>query len=54
MNRREFEEYIRDRSLNKKLERECWKLYDKIYEPGSPLTYSQKANLLLGELRKIK
>ena len=29
-------------------------LYDKINEDGSPLTYNQRANLLLGELRNLK
>ena len=33
---------------------EYWNLYEKIYEQNSPLTYNQKANLLLYELRKMK
>ena len=54
MTRKEFEQYLRDLNLNPKLEKKYWIIYKKINEEGSPLTYNQRANLLLGELRKMK
>ena len=59
MIRREFQEYLdklelkSDEVKSKEIE-EYWNLYDRIFEPNSPLTYNQKANLLLSELRKMK
>jgi len=52
--RSEFEKYINDQNLEKDLENEYWRIYDKINEPGSPLTFNQRANFLLSELRKMK
>ncbi|MEK9756481.1 MAG: hypothetical protein VW371_05600 [Bacteroidota bacterium] len=54
MTRSEFEKYINDQNLEKDLENEYWRIYDKINEPGSPLTFNQRANFLLSELRKMK
>ena len=54
MIRREFQEYIDKLDLRSKEIEEYWILYDRIFEPNSPLTYNQKANLLLSELRKMK
>tara|TARA_B100001093_G_scaffold509399_1_gene573320 strand:- start:254 stop:460 length:207 start_codon:yes stop_codon:yes gene_type:complete len=54
MTRKEFEKYIQDLNLNPKMEKKYWIVYDKINEDGSPLTYNQRANLLLGELRNLK
>ena len=54
MTRKEFEKYIDDLNLNPKMEKKYWIVYDKINEDGSPLTYNQRANLLLGELRNLK
>ena len=54
MTRKEFEKYIQDLNLNTKMEKKYWIVYDKINEDGSPLTYNQRANLLLGELRNLK
>ena len=54
MTRKEFEKYIEDLNLNPKIEKKYWIVYDKINEDGSPLTYNQRANLLLGELRNLK
>ena len=54
MTRKEFEKYIEDLNLNPKMEKKYWIVYDKINEDGSPLTYNQRANLLLGELRNLK
>ena len=54
MTRKEFEQYLRDLNLNPKLEKKYWIIYKKINEEGSPLTYNQRANLLLGELRNLK
>tara|TARA_B100001059_G_C17645006_1_gene481370 strand:+ start:560 stop:724 length:165 start_codon:yes stop_codon:yes gene_type:complete len=54
MTRGEFEKYIEVQSIDPNKKNDYWILYDKIYEPLSPLTYNQKANLLLSELRKIK
>jgi hypothetical protein len=36
------------------MEKKYWIVYDKINEDGSPLTYNQRANLLLGELKNLK
>jgi len=54
MTRKEFEAYLKDLALTDELKREYWRVYDKINEPGSPLTFLQKANFLLGKLRKMK
>ena len=54
MTRKEFEKYIQDLNLNTKMEKKYWTVYDKINEDGSLLTYNQRANLLLGELRNLK
>tara|TARA_B100000989_G_C19355320_1_gene390905 strand:- start:326 stop:496 length:171 start_codon:yes stop_codon:yes gene_type:complete len=54
MIRREFQEYLDKLELKSEEVKEYWSLYDRIFEPNSPLTYNQKANLLLFELRKIK
>ena len=47
-------EYLDKLELKSDEVKEYWSLYDRIYEPNSPLTYNQKANLLLSELRKMK
>jgi len=52
--RSEFEKYLNNQNLEKDLEKEYWRIYDKINEPGSPLTYNQRTNFLLSELRKMK
>jgi len=52
MTRKEFELYVKD--LNTKLEKKYWIIYEKINENGSPLSYNQRANLLLEELRNMK
>ena len=54
MIRREFQEYLDKLELKSEEVKEYWTIYDRIYEPNSPLTYNQKANLLLSELRKMK
>ena len=54
MTREEFAQYIKDLNLNPKLEKKYWIIYEKINQEGSPLTYNKRANLLLGELRKMK
>ena len=54
MTRKEFEKHIQDLNLNPEMEKKYWTIYDKINEDGSPLTYNQRANLLLGELRNLK
>ncbi|MBT3281528.1 MAG: hypothetical protein HOC22_05140 [Cryomorphaceae bacterium] len=36
------------------MEKKYWIVYEKINQEGSPLTYNQRANLLLGELRNLK
>jgi len=54
MTRKEFEAYLHDQKLSAELEKEYWKIYDKINEPGTPLSFSQRANFLLAELRKMK
>ena len=52
--RREFQEYLDKLDLRSNEIEDYWILYDRIFEPNSPLTYKQKANLLLFELRKMK
>lgn len=54
MIRKEFQDYINKLDVKQKKVEEYWKLYDRIYEQNSPLTFNQKANLLLSELRKMK
>ena len=54
MTRKEFEQYLNDLDLNPKLEKKYWIVYEKINQEGSPLNFNQRANLLLGELRKMK
>jgi len=54
MTRKEFEQYIQDLNLSPKLEKKYWIVHEKINQEGSPLTYNQRANLLLGELRNLK
>ena len=54
MTRKEFEDYLESQSLSAESQKKYWKVYDKINEPGSPLSFSQRANFLLGELRKMK
>jgi hypothetical protein len=54
MTRKEFEAYLNDQKLSAELQKEYWKVYDKINEPGTPLSFSQRANFLLAELRKMK
>lgn len=54
MTRGEFEKHIEKQTIDPNQKADYWILYDKIYEPLSPLTYNQKANLLLAELRKLK
>ena len=54
MTRKEFENYIASQNLSIESQKNHWKLYDKINEPGSPLSFNQRANFLLVELRKMK
>ena len=54
MTRGEFEKHIEKQTIDPNQKEDYWILYDKIYEPLSPLTYNQKSNLLLAELRKLK
>jgi len=54
MTRKEFELYVKDLNLNTKLEKKYWIIYEKINENGSPLSYNQRTNLLLEELRNMK
>ena len=54
MTRKEFEAYLHDQKISIELQEEYWRLYDKINEPGTPLSFSQRANFLLAELRKMK
>ena len=54
MIRKEFELYLKDLNLTTKLEKEYWRVYERINEAGTPLNYSQRANILLSELRKMK
>ena len=54
MTRKEFEAYLNDQKISIEFQEEYWRLYDKINEPGTPLSFSQRANFLLEELRKMK
>ena len=54
MTRKEFEAYLNDQKISIELQKEYWRLYDKINEPDTPLSFSQRANFLLAELRKMK
>ena len=54
MTRKEFEAYLQNQKISDELQKEYWRLYDKINEPGTPLSFSQRANFLLAELRKMK
>jgi len=54
MIRREFQEYIDKLDLKSNEVEGYWSLYDRIFESNSPLTFNQKTNLLLSELRKMK
>ena len=54
MTRKEFEAYLNDQKISIELREDYWRLYDKINEPGTPLSFSERANFLLAELRKIK
>ncbi len=53
MTRKEFEKYLLDLNISSDRINDYWRLYDKINEPGTPLTYKQRSNFLLSELRKI-
>ena len=54
MTRSDFNKYLHKLNLNSEQEADYWRLYDKINEPKSPLSYNQRANFLLDELRKMK
>jgi|TARA_B100001939_G_scaffold146651_1_gene127093 hypothetical protein len=54
MTRSDFNKYLNELNLNSEQEADYWRLYDKINEPKSPLSYNQRANFLLDELRKMK
>ena len=54
MTRKEFEAYLHDQKISIELREDYWRLYDKINEQGTPLSFSDRANFLLAELRKIK
>ena len=54
MTRSDFNKYLNELNLNSEQEADYWRLYDKINEPKSPLSYNQRANFLLNELRKMK
>ena len=54
MTRKEFEAYLHNQKISVELQEKYWRLYDKINEPGTPLSFSQRANFLLAELRKMK
>ena len=54
MTRSDFNKYLHELNLNSEQEADYWRLYDKINEPKSPLSYNQRANFLLNELRKMK
>ena len=54
MTRKEFEAYLHDQKVSVELQEEYWRLYDKINEPKSPLSYNQRAYFLLNELKKMK
>ena len=53
MTRKEFEKYLLDSDICSDRINDYWRLYDKINEPGTPLTYKQRSNFLLSELRKM-
>ena len=54
MTRSDFNKYLNELNLNSEQEADYWRLYDKINEPGTPLSFSDRAKFLLAELRKIK
>lgn len=54
MTRSDFNKYLNELNLNSEQEADYWRLYDKINQPKSPLSYNQRANFLLDELRKMK
>ena len=54
MTRSDFNKYLNELNLNSEQEADYWRLCDKINEPKSPLSYNQRANFLLNELRKMK
>jgi hypothetical protein len=54
MTRAEFELYVKELNVSAKLEKDYWSVYDRINEVGTPLNYSQRANILLAELRRIR
>ena len=54
MTRGEFEKHIERQTIDPNQKEDYWILYDKIYEPLSPLTYNQKANLLLAEFKILR
>lgn len=54
MTRTEFKLYVKGLKISAKLEKDYWSVYDKINEAGTPLNYSQRANILLAELRKMR
>ena len=53
MTRKEFEKYLLDSNISSDRIDDYWRLYDKINESGTPLTYNQRSNFLLSELRKM-
>ena len=53
MTRKEFEKYLLDSNICSDRIDDYWRLYEKINEPGTPLTYKQRSNFLLSELRKM-
>ena len=54
MTRKEFELYVKELNASAKIEKDYWSVYDRINEVGTPLNYSQRANILLAEIRKMK
>tara|TARA_B100000282_G_scaffold172445_1_gene125027 strand:+ start:412 stop:606 length:195 start_codon:yes stop_codon:yes gene_type:complete len=54
MTRSDFNKYLNELNLNSEQEADYWRLYEKINEPKSPLSYNQRANFLLDELRKMR
>ena len=54
MTRSDFNKYLNELNLDSEQEADYWRLYDKINEPGTPLSFSQRVNFLLAELRKMK
>ena len=54
MTRSDFNKYLNELNLNSEQEADYWRLYDKINEPKSPLSYNQRAYFLLNELKKMK